>query len=194
MSTVRPRTQASRRAATRARLLRAAGTEFARRGYHGTSLDDVAARAGLSKGALYHHFESKEDLFLTLLEERLEERLREVAGALDAGDAAARFTAGVERNPRWAPLLFEFVAFSARDPRLRERFRERFLLRVRAVVTPLVEERAGPGVCAARAEEIAIAVDALANGMILERLFDPDGVPDDLLGRALAALVDGLSR
>ena len=64
------RTQAERRAQTRAKLLKAAGAVFARRGYHEATLEEIAERAGLSKGALYYNFASKEDLFLALLKTR----------------------------------------------------------------------------------------------------------------------------
>lgn len=56
-------TQAERRAATRAKLLTAAREHFARAGYEGTHTNDILADAGLSRGALYHHFQSKQDLF-----------------------------------------------------------------------------------------------------------------------------------
>jgi AcrR family transcriptional regulator len=49
---------------TRARLLASALDLFEARGYHGTSVDEVVDRAGLTKGAFYHHFDSKEDLLL----------------------------------------------------------------------------------------------------------------------------------
>lgn len=190
---VTTRTQAQRRAATRAALLKSAGSVFAKRGFHGATLDEIARRARLSKGAVYHHFESKEDLFLTLLEDTLADRLRDIARAFDAGDASQRFMSGVERNPAWPPLFFEFVAFSGRDSALRARFRRRFLLRIRETLTPLLQERFGVR-DPQRAEEIAIAVAAFANGMILERLFDPAGVPDEIVARAMAAMVEGMIR
>jgi AcrR family transcriptional regulator len=191
MARVGSRTQAERRAATRALLLDAAGGVFAKRGYHGATLDEIARSAQLSKGAVYHHFESKEELFLALLERSLEDRLQDIAHATGPDAAGEELLANVERDSRWAPLLFEFVALAGRDPALRERFREHFLLRVRETITPLLQERFGIE-DRERAEQIAIALDALGNGMILERLFDPDGVPDDLLGRAMASLVQGL--
>ncbi|NUP32209.1 MAG: helix-turn-helix transcriptional regulator, partial [Streptomycetaceae bacterium] len=58
------RTQQQRSDATTADLLAAARDLFAAEGYGGTSLDAVCARAGVSKGALYHHFRNKEDLVL----------------------------------------------------------------------------------------------------------------------------------
>lgn len=55
--------QAERRASTRGRIVHAARDLFVRRGYSGTSIRDVLAGAGVSRGALYHHFDSKEDVF-----------------------------------------------------------------------------------------------------------------------------------
>ncbi|HZD71914.1 MAG TPA: helix-turn-helix domain-containing protein, partial [Actinomycetes bacterium] len=48
----------------------AARRVFARRGYHDASVEEVAEEAGFSKGAVYSNFTSKEDLFVTLLEQR----------------------------------------------------------------------------------------------------------------------------
>jgi AcrR family transcriptional regulator len=184
------RTQPERRAATRAKLLKAAGSVFASRGYHDASLEEIAQRAGLSKGAVYHHFSSKQELFLTLLSERLEDRLGDFERAFGE-DAALRFTREMERDPRWAPLFFEFVAYSARDARARRQFAERFLRRSREVLGHVASERlreAG-GEPALSADELGTVIDALANGMAIERLFDPDRVPEDLLGRAIELMV-----
>ncbi len=63
------RTQQERRAATRAALLVAATDAFGRDGYVGTSLDDVAAEAGVTKGAIYSNFDGKIDLFIAVVEE-----------------------------------------------------------------------------------------------------------------------------
>ena len=176
-------TQAERRAQTRAKLLKAAGATFARRGYHEATLDEIAERAGLSKGALYYNFASKEDLFLALLADRLGQRVGEVA---DAGPRAMEeFVAALERDPRWAPLFFEFVAWSGRDARRRARFRERFIVPARERTRALLEEA---DAAAFSPDELATVVNALTNGMLLERLFDPDGVPGELLTRALRVL------
>src|SRR5258705_6752952 len=57
------RTQAERTEATTAALVDAARDLFARDGYETTSLDAVAGRAGVTKGAVYHHFDGKRQLF-----------------------------------------------------------------------------------------------------------------------------------
>src|SRR5262245_17425089 len=60
---------------TRAQLLDAAERVFAREGYQGASIAAIAAEAGYSHGAVYSNFNGKEDLFLVLVEERIDARL-----------------------------------------------------------------------------------------------------------------------
>src|SRR3954453_15688563 len=73
------RTRAARAQGREAReeLLSAALEGFARRGYREAGVDEIAAEAGYSKGALYWHFSGKEDLLVALLEERIDNPMRE---------------------------------------------------------------------------------------------------------------------
>src|ERR1700761_1206127 len=61
-------TQSERRAATVAGILASARNLFAERGFEATSIDDIAEGASVAKGAVYHHFESKEAIFTQVLE------------------------------------------------------------------------------------------------------------------------------
>jgi len=63
------RTQAQRRATTRRALLDAARSLFAEKGYHETAAEEIVGRAGLTRGALYHHFADKKDLFRVVVDE-----------------------------------------------------------------------------------------------------------------------------
>jgi AcrR family transcriptional regulator len=63
------RTQSERRAQTRAALIAAGRTLFTERGFVGAGREDIVEHAGLTRGALYHHFASKEDLFAAVYEE-----------------------------------------------------------------------------------------------------------------------------
>jgi AcrR family transcriptional regulator len=65
-----------KKAETRARLLEAAESVFARRGFHAASVEEVAEEAGFSTGAVYSNFGGKEDLFLALWDSALEGALR----------------------------------------------------------------------------------------------------------------------
>jgi AcrR family transcriptional regulator len=78
------RTQAQRRAATRGALLDAARSLFAEKGYHGTAAEEIVRRAGLTRGALYHHFEDKKDLFRVVVDEMEGEIDEEIEAAESA--------------------------------------------------------------------------------------------------------------
>ncbi|HEV3047346.1 MAG TPA: TetR/AcrR family transcriptional regulator [Solirubrobacteraceae bacterium] len=68
--------QAARSASTRAKLIKAARALFARHGYAGVATEEIARRAGVTRGALYHQFPAKEDLFLAVYEQ-VEQELTE---------------------------------------------------------------------------------------------------------------------
>ncbi len=68
MSAIRMPSQAERRAATTAAILASARVLFAERGFEATSIDDIALAAGVAKGAVYHHYPSKEAIFLEVLD------------------------------------------------------------------------------------------------------------------------------
>ncbi len=88
--------QAARSAATRAKLIRAARKLFARRGYAGVGTEEIARRAGVTRGALYHQFPAKEDLFLAVYEQ-VEQELTEGVVPLLAGTGSpfAALRAGI---------------------------------------------------------------------------------------------------
>ena len=77
--------QAERRASTIAAIVRAARELFVARGFTAASIDDIGARAGVAKGAVYHHFESKEQILARVFEEMTAALAAEVASAAAAG-------------------------------------------------------------------------------------------------------------
>jgi AcrR family transcriptional regulator len=74
--------QAARSEATRARLIRAGRQLFAKHGYAGVGTEQIVKRARVTRGALYHHFADKRDLFLAVHEELEEEMVERIAAAL----------------------------------------------------------------------------------------------------------------
>lgn len=202
-STQKPRTRVRpTRAQTRARLLKAAGTVFAERGYDGASLDDVAVAAGLTKGAVYSSFASKEELFYALMRDRIRERLELVTKAVErqatvrdiARDAGGALAELISTQAEWHLLFIEFWARAVRDPELRDEFaRER--RSARGVIASLLQEQAADAniELPAPAEQLAVAVLALANGIAIEQLADPDGVDASTFGVILGLLLDGLT-
>jgi len=117
-----------KREEVRRRLLEAATRVFARRGYAEATLEEVAAEAGFSKGAVYSNFASKEEVFYALLRERVAERVEKVHHAIESAStlqemgAAAGRAGGeaVDEEADWHLLFLEFVTRAARQPALRE--------------------------------------------------------------------------
>src|SRR5947199_7665231 len=79
------RTRAEKREETRRLLLDAAAEVFIRRGFQGASIEEITAQAGFTRGAFYSNFESKEQLFVELLQDRVYERYREIITGAAAG-------------------------------------------------------------------------------------------------------------
>lgn len=123
----------ARRQETRARLFEAAAEVFAEEGVQGASVEAICSRAGFSRGAFYSNFESKEQLFLTLLEREFEQRALELAargaelepelrrreGSISPDEAAryvADFLAPSHDQTTWFALETEFLLLAMRDP------------------------------------------------------------------------------
>ncbi len=191
------------RANTRERLLRAARSVFARRGFHGASVEEIASEAGFSTGALYSNFTGKEDLFLVLMEREIDEHAREISDAVRArASMTERATGGarqwmtmIEREPEVLLLFMEFWAYGVRDAQVRPKVAARFA-QVRELLTKLIADgvREFDLELDIPAEQLAVAIDALADGIARQKLADPDAVPDELMGRVLSLLFAGATR
>jgi AcrR family transcriptional regulator len=185
--------------ATRARCLAAAEDLVTRRGYDGTSMADVAARAGVGVGTLYHHFPDKRALLLELIDawgERLSHL--ELDPARFFGDdpraAISRWLRGAYDRQRKRPSLYVVVsALAGRDPEVNARWRriqEGGIERLRALFVggqQLGHVRASLDAGAA-AFLVHHAIDAAALQLLV--LDAPHPEPD----RVLAELAEMLSR
>jgi AcrR family transcriptional regulator len=70
-------------------IIRAAATVFRRKGYHSTTMAEIALEVHLTPGSLYHHFSGKEELFLAVLDRGLSQITREVQAVIESGDPPA---------------------------------------------------------------------------------------------------------
>jgi len=112
-------------------VLAAARRVFLARGYVSASLDAIAEEAGFSKGVVYSQFASKADMFLALLEARINERAEQnerLAAELDGkdlADAVPELALSMRRaEPEWTHLVLEFRLHAARVPELSRRYAE----------------------------------------------------------------------
>jgi AcrR family transcriptional regulator len=198
------RTRAARaeRGDAREALLRAAAGVVAERGFRDASVDEIADRAGYSKGAIYWHFAGKDDLFFALLEERVDRPTREMIELLesappeqDMGPEASRRFVELLRSERELLLLdHEYWSRAVRDPKLAARYAKR-QARLRSALGKALVTRVkhlGGPVDAAPAEAMATAIMGLGAGLAREKLIDPDAVPDELLGKVIVLLYTGI--
>jgi AcrR family transcriptional regulator len=184
----------------RAALLEAAAEVFARRGYRAARLDEIAERAGYSKGAIYFHFSGKDDLFFALLEERIDGPLREAIKLLElappgddmAAEANRRFVELVHGQRELVLLDQEYRSQALRDSRLRARYLKREA-KLRAALAKGLQARlehlGAPPIAAP--EHLATALLSLVSGLAQQWLIEPDAVPDELLGDMFALIYAG---
>jgi AcrR family transcriptional regulator len=198
------RTRAARAEGREAReeLLTAALRVFTRRGFHEATVDEIAAEAGYSKGALYWHFSTKEELLLALLEEHIDEPMRDrfalLASAPPDRDMSVEATGAFARQldkEREAMLLErEYWSLAIRDPVLRARYAER-QTELRGALAAAMEARArhlGTPDLPMPAEDVARIVMAIMGGLTIDELIEPGSVRPELLGEALAVVYAGL--
>jgi AcrR family transcriptional regulator len=131
VKTRKPRKLQERTAVTRDLLLSAAEQLFARVGYEKAQVEEIAEAAGFSKGALYAHFKSKEDLFLALYEKKTAGSLAKLRHALENAptreakiDVFRSFYIDLSRDKDWALIGLEVKLFTRRDLGVKKRIRQ----------------------------------------------------------------------
>lgn len=192
---------------SRERIVTAAVRVFARKGFQRASLDEIAAEAGLTKGAIYWHFRSKNDLFFSLLESRFERNTAplsaEIAQAVMSASPDNRREAmtllflDVLRRFRedadWPRLLLEFLSQS-RDPDIAERLRQ-LCDHGRQVARQAVQQLQQGGLIdpALDVGMLAVFWGALVDGLMLAWLVKPETFQDDqLVQRMVDMLATGM--
>jgi len=185
------------RIATRERILHAALTVFARKGYHKALVDDIVRASRTSKGAVYHHFPNKEALFLALVDDFAARLAQAVADAIARshgalGKVEAALTAGLETfagNRELARiLLLEAVSLGAAYEAKRAEIHERFA----ALIQGYLDEAAAEGSIPPLDTRVAtLAWLGAVNEVVIQWL--SRGTPD-LLSEAVPALTPMLLR
>ena len=185
-------TRKEKQAQTRARLLDAAEQVFLRRGMQGSSVEEISAEAGFTRGAFYSNFESKEELFVELLQDRVYRQYAAVAEETEAqpGSPRERLRWGIERmkepyereDGRWLfRLWLECLTAATRDEEFRK-LAATFWSGNRELIAGQSKEafrevgRKPP----LPTKQIATAMIALDIGLAVQHVVDPEAVPLDL--------------
>ena len=200
--TFQPLTRARRRELTRRHLMDAAATVFGRDGFHGASLDDVAATAGFTKGAIYSNFASKDDLFLAVFEDRYVRERDEMQAVLTQDEQPYELGSESEQFERvrgvidrtwddeWTALYLEFVLYAQRNEEAARKLAE-VVQRQREVTTAMLDEayKSVDHVPDTPVDVLATVSIALFDGLALGRLADPTSFDDAMLTHFLNFLV-----
>lgn len=194
-------TRKESQAQTRSRLLQSATRVFSAKGLERASVAEVSADAGYTKGAFYANFESKQDLFLAMLEERFERRIAEVervwsdheSPPQQARHSAADFARSIRADPEAPRLFLEFSAYALRDERFRDELLARFTTlreRLEEIYSRRVEQYGIElGIPMDRVVRMVIAI---CDGWELWQLLEPDAVDERLLEEMIEAFTVGL--
>lgn len=190
-----PLTAERRRQQTREYLLQAAAEVFAERGFHEATLDEVAAAAGFTKGAVYSNFKNKDDLFLALLEDAYGREIAALRATLAnsdvppearIGDFVALIGGELDRAPAGS-LYLEFYLYALRNPVARARMNELEQEDVRAIAEILESEREKRGIINDEpAERTARIIVALFRGLFMMRTANPEIAGKELIEAAIA--------
>lgn len=193
---------------SRERILAAAVSVFARKGFQRASLDEIAAEAGLTKGAIYWHFRSKNDLFTSLLQYRFQQHTAPLADdlerALAAPTAEARQLAiaamlrdmlnRFHDNADWPRLYLEFVS-RTRDEQIAASM-ARLYDHARVLAKEMIVRMVDAGIADPDldADTVSIFWCALMDGFMLTWVMKPETFADgQLVERTVAMLWNGLA-
>ncbi|OSC30762.1 TetR family transcriptional regulator [Mycobacterium vulneris] len=200
MSPVKPHRTRPTRGEVRDRILDAAATVFAAEGFAGATIDAIGQAAGFTKGAVYSNFESKDELFLALLDREFERRGGQIATALNSsgGDthAAARELSqsvldSVRDHSDYYVLLVEYWLRAQRDPQLRERLigrrRAAAADQARHIVKPTATVPSD-----GQLADLAQLVVTINLGIAMEEVLRPGTINPDLLAQLIAAVLESV--
>jgi AcrR family transcriptional regulator len=169
---------------TQAKILKAAEATFSEQGFEKTQLEEVAARAGYTRGAIYAHYASKEDLFLALVEHRVVTRFTAMRKMIETEPEIGkrpgifkRWLAAQLGDHAWGTLMLEFKLYALRRPQSREKLQSTYDLLFKSSGSDFIDLLFGPDLNKTRraAIERRLAVmGAILSAVILESHFRPN--------------------
>jgi AcrR family transcriptional regulator len=192
---------------TRELLLKSAEVVFVRDGYLGAELGEIATLAGRSKGAIYGHFRSKEDLYFALLEERtrgyrerVEAALMDCTSPKEISRALTdHFFSAVKEDKAWCRLLLEFKLFAVRNHSAKKRMQKinknlYYKKHLKDLPEPWARlgQRKGDSHSALGAQAALASMAAIVPALILEVEFAPEVLSEAKLKDVVTLLVKAL--
>ena len=174
----------SKRARTRAKLIEAASAIVGEKGFHATTLEEVAERVGMSRGAIYGNFKNREDLFLAVVKERWEPIIPKLKPGGTFRDqmraiGEAVVAAAPMRETRAAGAL-SFQLYALTRPELRARIARQNAEIYRQMASGLaqfipIQDLPMP------AEQFVCVIHALTDGLLFKRVLTPTLITNQVI-------------
>lgn len=188
------------RAQTRERLLDSARQIFARKGYGGAAVDEIAENANYSKGAFYSNFDSKEAIFLELLRQHMEFEVAELRSLLDSNRGMDELVAAISDRYQklnddidWCLLSIEFQLQAGRSATFASQFAELYSNQRRAIghLLEVLFEKAGTQM-PYKSEELAAGFIAMEQGLALQRAAREEEISQQAVGQIVKLFLEAL--
>jgi AcrR family transcriptional regulator len=199
MSPVKPPRTRPTRVEVRERILDAASKVFAAEGFAGATIDAIGQAAGFTKGAVYSNFDSKDELFLALLDREFELRGAQIVTALEGGGDTAAAASELSRSALDAVrshadyyvLFVEYWLRAVRDPELRERL----IARRRAAAAEQADNFTDSSAAASGRPlaDLAQLVVTMNLGIAMEEVLRPGTIDPELLAQLITALLESVA-
>jgi len=190
----RARPKGDKRERTRARLLDAALELTREKGFEATTLADIAARAGMTTGAIYGNFASRDALFMALAERQwqpIRPKFRAGSSFAEMMDAAAEaLIAVLPERQAGAVGALTFRAYALSHEEVRARFRDRMAAGYGAGAAWFAEA-VDPAELPMAPELLVRVINALIEGLMFQRFLTPELMPEEAIRAAFRALGGG---
>jgi AcrR family transcriptional regulator len=195
--TNRPNKHQERTKETRRVLLKSARMVFARYGFEGCRIEDIAAIAGYTRGAFYAQFETKEELFFALLQEETDRHAACIRAIVEGNDSIERRVAALRAyyvrciaDREWGMLMLEFKLFAVRHPKLRPKLaaihrRIRASMKLDVLHKLLGYDNSDP-------EPRRAVLEGVMAGLFLEHSYDPERLSERQAAKFLGRIFDSL--
>jgi AcrR family transcriptional regulator len=187
---------------TQVKILDAAEAIFSEQGFEKAQLEEVAARAGYTRGAIYAHYASKEDLFLALMEHRVLTKFAAIRKVIEAEPEVSkrpgifkRWLATQINDHAWGTLMLEFKLYALRRPQSREKLQHLYDLMFTSAGNDFIEILFGRNfdkASRAAVERRFAVMGAILSAVILESHFRPKLLPKRHLQTLLEELYEAL--
>jgi AcrR family transcriptional regulator len=183
-------------------ILQAAINVFTRLGFHDARMDDIVAESGLSKGALYWHYKSKEELIIAILDRIFGVEFQRMEALKDSSLPAAVclknfleiYIDDMQSMLKFTPIIYDFYALAFRNKTARV-VMQRYLKTFMSIVEPIIQRGVADGEFRpVDARQMAISIGAQIEGILLLWAYAPEFMTlEDQLRSGIDLLLNALT-